>query len=178
MASHRSGVAQLEIDALRASIQLAMQHQHVLQQQQQQQQDQQQPQQQDQQQQQQQQQQDHNEDHCPPGAAVTAAAVAAADGAVAPRPVWTLNKLGVPTMAMAPAGEGDVARDAVAPAGDGDDGREATDVDHEYEATSFGPCKWKRRHELLSRAVLERDIKRARTLARKMYAGPPLMGPV
>jgi len=143
---------------------------HVSQQQQQQ--DQQQPQQQDQQQQQQPQQQDHNDDHGPPGAAVTAAAVAAADGAVAPRPIWTLNKLGVPTTAMAPAGDGAVARDAVAPAGDGDE------VDHEYEATSVGRGKWERRTHLLARAVLERDVKRARTLARKMYAGPPLQGPV
>ena len=104
--------------------------------------------------------------------------------AAAAAPTWTLNEMGVPVgvatsgaggvlsaAALGGDGVGAVARDAVAPAGDGDE------VDHEYDAIT-GIGKWKLRHHLLARAVLDRDLTRARKLARRMYAGPPLMGPV
>ena len=99
----------------------------------------------------------------------TASAIIDMVGAAVAAPTWTLNAMGVP-VGVAKSGGG-VTVDAAAPsaAAVGGDG-----VDEEYERTRTMANKWRVRHDMLAEACLNGDAERARKLARKMYAGPPL----
>ena len=90
-------------------------------------------------------------------------------GAAVAAPTWTLNAMGVP-VGVAKSGDG-VTVDAAAPSAEavGGDG-----VDEDYGRTRTLAGKWRVRHDMLAEACLNGDAERARKLARKMYAGPPL----
>ena len=89
-------------------------------------------------------------------------------------PTWTLNAAGVPVpIGAAPSAVAPSAPSA-APSAEAEVEAEGDSTDEEYEATKHMAGKWRLRHELLATAVLRQDHKRARKLARRMYAGPPL----
>ena len=93
---------------------------------------------------------------------VVSAAVAA--------PTWTL-KAGVPVLiGAAPS----AAAPSAAPSAEAEAEAEGDSADEAYEATKHMPNKWRVRHDMLETAVLQQEHKRARKLARRMYAGPPM----
>ena len=94
---------------------------------------------------------------------VVSAAVAA--------PTWTLNAAGVPVLiGAAPS----AAAPSAAPSAEAEAEADGDSADEAYEATRHMPNKWRVRHDMLETAVLQQEHKRARKLARRMYAGPPL----
>ena len=110
---------------------------------------------------------------------VVSAAVAA--------PTWTLNAAGVPVLigaapsaaapSAAPSAEAEAEAEgdsAAAPLAEAEAEAEGDSADEAYEATRHMPNKWRVRHDMLETAVLQQEHKRARRLAKRMYAGPTL----